>query len=114
MKKLLVTLAILFLTGCASMSVDELRTTFHTMNAVDVGTTVYGLDQGCVEGNPIASNMPKGGIILLGGLESLAAEFVCGTIAEEQGQEKQCWVAFTWVKALTAGWNVSQLARGCN
>lgn len=103
-------IASLALSGCASMSVNELRATFHTVNAVDVGTTVYGMDHGFHEGNPIASNMPPGGIILLGGLESLAAEFVCGTIAADEGQEKPCWIAFTWVKALTAGWNVYQLA----
>lgn len=107
MRYALTALASLALSGCASMSVPELRVAFHTANAVDVGTTLYGLDNGFHEANPIASNLPPGGIVALGLVESLGAEFICGNAEEE---EKACWIAFTWVKLLTGGWNLYQLS----
>lgn len=102
------------LQGCTSMSVDQLRWTFHTANAVDVGTTLHGLDQGCTEGSPLAGGTDnKATIVGLGLLASGAAEFVCGHVAAEQGQEKACWIAFTWVKLLAGSANAYTINRGC-
>lgn len=110
--KLLVTLTALFLTGCASMSNTELRYAYHTANAFDAGTTIYGVQNGCTEVNPVLGSDPSSGKVIGVALATSAVyELVCSNAGDE---EHACRIAFLWVKLLAGSWNVSQLAKGCN
>ena len=112
MALLTIGLLVFFLSGCTSMTIPQLRGTFHATNAADVGTTLYGIDQGCQEGGLFAG-AGKEAVVGIGLATAAAAELVCGNASSEES-EKICWVAFTWVKMFAVGWNSSQLAQGCN
>jgi hypothetical protein len=93
------------------MSNEELRYAYHAANAVDAGTTIYGVEHGCRETNPIAGDSPSTGKVVGIALATSAIyELVCSNTEEEHA----CRLAFLWVKVLADGWNVSQLAKGCN
>ena len=104
----------LSLSGC-SLSNGQLRVAYHAANAVDAGTTLARDPRCMVEGNPVLGSDPTDaavvGFVLL---QSLAYEAICSGPARRQGEEKACRIAFLGLKALTVGWNVSQLSRGCN
>ena len=96
------------LSGCfGNMTVNELRAAYHTANAVDVGTTIYGLDNGFHEGNPMFPGLTKEGALGVGLASSLLAEVVCSHAGKE---EKICWQMFASVKMVTGGWNLFQIA----
>ena len=104
----------LSLSGCA-LSNDQLRVAYHATNAADAYTTMERDPRCMVEGNPVLGSDPTDaavvGFVLL---QSLAYEAICSGPARRQGEEKACRIAFLGLKALTVGWNVSQLQKGCN
>ena len=104
----------LSLAGCA-FSNEQLRAAYHATNAADAYTTMERDPRCMVEGNPVLGSDPTDaavvGFVLL---QSLAYEAICSGPARRQGEEKACRIAFLGLKALTVGWNVSQLRKGCD
>lgn len=104
-----VVVLVMLLSACTT---QQVRVAYHAFNAADVGTTLYGLDHGCSEGNPLLGDSPSDATVVAFGLaQSGLAELVCGNAGDE---ERICWVAFTVVKVLATGWNASQIARECH
>lgn len=104
----------LSLSGC-SLSNDQLRVAYHATNAADAYTTLERDPRCMVEGNPVLGRDPTDAQVLaFVGLQSVLYELICSGPARRQGEEKACRIAFLGLKALTVGWNVSQLQKGCN
>jgi len=107
------------LSGCATMNQTDpqkLRLAFHGMNIADAGTTM-ARDPACMsEGNPLLGDDPSDGQVAALALAHAAIyEGLFWWVREYRPNEQQAfgW-AFLIVKSLGVGWNVSQLAKGCD
>lgn len=110
MRALLLSL-LLFVSGCA-MTNEQLRWAYHGTNLADASTTVYGLNHGCKEGNPLLGEDPSDATIALFAVgSSVLYELVCNNAGEG---ERACRVAFLGVKALMVGANAYTISTSCN
>jgi hypothetical protein len=112
-------LMVALLSGCATMNQTDpqvLRVAFHGMNAADAGTTM-ARDPACMsEGNPWLGDDPSDGqVAALALLQSAIYEGLYWWVREYRPAEQQAfgW-AFLIVKSLAVGWNINQLAEGCD
>lgn len=101
----------LALAGCG-LSNQQLRVAYHAANVADAGTTMYGMDHGCEEGNPLLGSHPNDATVAAVAVGSaLLYEWVCGNADES---ERACRVMFLGAKLLFAGANTYTISQECN
>lgn len=114
MKRLPALFLLLLLTGCA-MTPEQLRVAYHGANAMDAGTTAYGIEHGCNEANPMLGQSPSTGtVVAFAAVQSALYELIYWALKDRDESERLAFGrAFLVVKGLGVGWNAGQIAKGC-